>query len=666
MIALRPFLALVLAALTLLAPSALAAKPTDGIDEMVRDARENADRLADSVAGERILSYASDITVARDGTLQVTESIRVRAEGDQIRRGIFRDFPTRYQREGRTVRVGFEVDGVTRNGNPEPYTTERIDNGTRVRIGDADTFLTRGEHLYQIRYRTTRQLGFFDNYDELYWNVTGNAWAFPIDRAEVRIRLPQAVAFGNRAFYTGPQGSQATDAEVVSEQPGEILFRTTEGLGPNEGFTVAVAWPKGVVEAPPPPTASQQWLSENGPMGAAILALAGLGFFFYYAWRRAGRGPIPGTVVPLFAPPKDMSAAAVRYVKRMGFDNRCFAAAIVESGVRGKLKLVETDGGFFSGKKIRIEKTGEPDDMPVAERTMLRSLFGGGTAIEMDKKNHATFRAAQTGLREKFEMDYKGKLFLSNLGWAFAGVMMMFIAITFVGMVVLAVDPYGESGSALTAAFAIGLMVLAVGAAGKSRMVAKDGSWLLAIGAILFGLLGILLMFGTMAFADDADGLSWTLAPLLSLPLVISAFWWMAAPTKEGRKVMDEIAGFERYLSATEESRLEVLHPPEKTPELFERYLPYAIALGVENRWAARFASVLAAAAADPNRRDTQMGWYSGSKNVWQNPGVFATAVGASLVSSTAAASTAPGSSSGSGGGGFSGGGGGGGGGGGW
>ena len=366
MIALRPFLALVLAALTLLAPSALAAKPTDGIDEMVRDARENADRLADSVAGERILSYASDITVARDGTLQVTESIRVRAEGDQIRRGIFRDFPTRYQREGRTVRVGFEVDGVTRNGNPEPYTTERIDNGTRVRIGDADTFLTRGEHLYQIRYRTTRQLGFFDNYDELYWNVIGNAWAFPIDRAEVRIRLPQAVAFGNRAFYTGPQGSQATDAEVVSEQPGEILFRTTEGLGPNEGFTVAVAWPKGVVEAPPPPTASQQWLSENGPMGAAILALAGLGFFFYYAWRRAGRGPIPGTVVPLFAPPKDMSAAAVRYVKRMGFDNRCFAAAIVESGVRGKLKLVETDGGFFSGKKIRIEKTGEPDDMPVA------------------------------------------------------------------------------------------------------------------------------------------------------------------------------------------------------------------------------------------------------------------------------------------------------------
>jgi len=129
--------------------------------------------------------------------------------------------------------------------------------------------------------------------------------------------------------------------------------------------------------------------------------------------------------------------------------------------------------------------------------------------------------------------------------------------------------------------------------------------------------------------------------------------------------VMDRIAGFERYLSVTEEDRLETLHPPEKTPELFERYLPHAIALGVENRWASRFAGVLAAASAAPGDRG-HMGWYSGSQNPWSNPGMFATAVGASLVSSTAAASTAPGSSSGSGGGGSSGGGGGGGGGGGW
>jgi uncharacterized membrane protein len=156
------------------------------------------------------------------------------------------------------------------------------------------------------------------------------------------------------------------------------------------------------------------------------------------------------------------------------------------------------------------------------------------------------------------------------------------------------------------------------------------------------------------------------LSPLLALPLVISAFWWMAAPTREGRTVMDRIAGFRRYLAVTEENRLEVLHPPEKTPALFERFLPYAIALGVENKWAGKFASVLAAAAADQSQQGQYMTWYVGSQTPWTDPGRFASAMGGALASSVASAATAPGSSSGAGGGGFSGGGGGGGGGGGW
>jgi uncharacterized membrane protein len=102
---------------------------------------------------------------------------------------------------------------------------------------------------------------------------------------------------------------------------------------------------------------------------------------------------------------------------------------------------------------------------------------------------------------------------------------------------------------------------------------------------------------------------------------------------------------------------------PKDTPELFERYLPYAIALGIENRWAERFASVLAAAAA---QGQSGLAWYSGPNRPWDNPTGFAESVGSSLSSTISSASTAPGSSSGSGGGGSSGGGGGGGGGGGW
>ena len=231
--------------------------------------------------GERVLSFSSDIVVARDGALTVTETIRVRSEGMDIRHGIYRDFPTRYQRDGRTVRVGFDVEDVQRNGEDENWTLESIDNGKRIRIGSEDVVLPDGEHVYTIRYRTTRQLGFFEDYDELYWNVTGNGWAFPIDQATVQIRLPQPVRIGNRAFYTGPEGSKESNAEVVEEQPGLISIRATSPLAAYQGMTIAIAWPKGVVEEPAPPSPRAEWLEDKAPLIAAGLVIFGLCFFYF-------------------------------------------------------------------------------------------------------------------------------------------------------------------------------------------------------------------------------------------------------------------------------------------------------------------------------------------------------------------------------------------------
>ena len=158
-------------------------------------------------ADERILHYLSDVAVEADGTLDVTETIRVRSEGISDRPRHLPRFPDPLpQPRRREVRVGFEVVGVQRDGADEPWKTERQGNGVRIYAGDADTHVPPGEHVYAIRYRTTRQLGFFDGYDELYWNATGNGWVFPIDVAEARIRLPQPVPFGQRAVYTGPAG----------------------------------------------------------------------------------------------------------------------------------------------------------------------------------------------------------------------------------------------------------------------------------------------------------------------------------------------------------------------------------------------------------------------------------------------------------------------------
>src|ERR1041384_1312972 len=134
-------------------------------------------------ANERIRSFDSTITVAPDGTLEVREVIRVNAEGENIRRGIYRDFPTIYKGQGgRTIVVGFAFVGATRDGNDEPWRIEAHDNGQRVYLGSKSVELSHGEHTYELVYRTDRQMGFFADHDELYWNVTGNGWGFEIER----------------------------------------------------------------------------------------------------------------------------------------------------------------------------------------------------------------------------------------------------------------------------------------------------------------------------------------------------------------------------------------------------------------------------------------------------------------------------------------------------
>ena len=177
---------------------------------------------------ERILAFTSDVTVARNGDYDVTETIRVVSLADRIKHGLERDFPTSYRnRLGQKTRVSFDVVAVSRDGRPEHYELIDLSNGVRVRMGEAETLLPPGEHVYVIRYRTSRQIGYHDGYDEVYWNVTGNGWVFPIDMAEARITLPSPVRFGDRAVYTGPDGSTAHDAAVIEERPGFIHFRTT-------------------------------------------------------------------------------------------------------------------------------------------------------------------------------------------------------------------------------------------------------------------------------------------------------------------------------------------------------------------------------------------------------------------------------------------------------
>ena len=614
-----------------------------------------------AAAEERITRFTSDVDIRADSSLDVTETIDVVAEHDRIKRGIFRDFPTRYKgRNGAQMRVGFDLVSVTRNGSPEPVKVEPISRGVRIRIGDPDRLIEQGEHRYVIRYRTTRQVGRFDGYDELYWNVTGNGWVFPIDNADVTIRLPKAAEFGRYALYTGPEGSTDSFAELVEKKAGEISFRTTRPLGPYEGFTVAVAFPKGLVAEE---NKSGYWFADYGPLAVGGLGLLGACIFYYFAWSRAGRNPRAGTVVPLFSPPDDLSPAAMRYIWKMGVDDRAFAAAVVDAGVKGHVRLSEEDGGFFglAQDKMRLERMAGAQPLADAEQAMLTQIAMTGESIVMEQKNHEKFSAAKKMLDSNFKKLFEDRMFKRNWGWAATGVALCVAILWLTAAAVVAatgtVDPLhiGVALGALATCALLAILLQGLQTVGKCLVVLL--MFICAAAAIA---LGVPILFG----AFETGWIAPLILPLLAIPLMISSFFWIAAPTREGRAVLDRIMGFRHYLSVAEGPRLDrMTGAPAPTVELFEKYLPFAIALGVENKWADRFKAQLAAASVAGQQGFT---WYSGSSSPWSNPGGFASSLGSGLASTLSSASTAPGSSSGSGGGGSSGGGGGGGGGGGW
>ena len=610
-------------------------------------------------AEERITRFISDDDIRPDSSLDVTETIDVIVENNRINHGIFRDFPTRYRgRNGGQVRVGFDLTSVTMDGSPEPASVEPISRGVRVRIGDPDRIVAPAEHRYVIRYRTSRQIGQFADHDELYWNVTGNGWIFPIDKAEAYVRLPGA-AFGDYSLYTGREGSTASNAELVERKPGEISFRTTAPLGPQEGLTIAVAFPKGIVAEPDP---ASYWLTDYGPLIVGGLGLVGICFFYFTAWTKAGRNPRPGTMVPLFAPPDGLSPAAMRYIWKMGVDDRAFAAAVVDAGVKGHVRLSEEDGGFFglAADKMRLERLAGTDPLPDAEQNMLTELAMTGETIVMEQKNHEKFSAAKKMLDNAFKKDFEGRMFRRNYGWAAAGVALTCAAVWLTAAAVAAAT---GTVDLVKIGVALGALLTCVLLAMALHSLSTVGKCLVVV--VMFIAFAAALATGMpILFAAFQSG--WVaplILPLLALPLMISSFFWIAAPTKEGRSVLDRIMGFRHYLSVAEGPRLDrMTGAPAPTVQLFEKYLPFAIALGVENAWADRFKDQLAAAQAAGQQG---FGWYSGHNSPWSNPGGFASSLGSGLASTLSSASTAPGSGSGIGGG-SSGGGGGGGGGGGW
>ncbi|MEX1041094.1 MAG: DUF2207 domain-containing protein [Pirellulaceae bacterium] len=626
---------------------------------------------------ERIHHYHSQIEVLPDASLKVTETIRVTAAGNKIRRGIYRDFPTLYDSKmGIRVEVPFKVVSVQRDGNSEPYHTEPQSNGMRVYVGSKDRTLPHGEYTYKLTYTTDRQLGYFDQHDELYWNVTGNGWEFPIDKVTAEVRLPEGVPLNEVGHegYTGREGSKEKNlTSKVDNQAGTILYETTQPLGSQEGLTIVTTFPKGHVRVPTAAEDRAYYMQANIALMLMACGLLVVGVYYAAAWVMVGMDPPGEPIYPRYEPPMEMTPACTRYLRNMDFDHRCFAAAIISAAVKGHLKIEEDDGGEFT-----LVKTPDEVKQPLArgEQAIVNKLLSG-KSIKLESKNHKTVKKAIDKLSTHLAGEYDGKLFNKNRYWLIPGWLLS--ALSLMGVAVSS----GWADLPLVLFMSFWLSIWSIGCFALGLAVV--GTWYSlfklrqnTVGRVAtFGSALFLTAFSIPFFVAECFAIGvlvhatsiWILPFLLTIIAINVLFWGLIKqPTVEGQRVRDAIEGFRMYLSTAERYMLERLTPREKTPELFEKMLPYAVALDVENEWAEKFSSVLESAAAT-DHGDTagyRPRWYQGNNWNAAMAGAFAGGLSSALGSAVSSSSTAPGRSSGSGGGGSSGGGGGGGGGGGW
>jgi len=619
--------------------------------------------------GERIRSFDSRITVNSDGILSVRETITVTAMGRKIRHGIYRDFPTQYKDAlGNRYELGFSIISLERDGSPEPYHTQPLGNGIRTYFGTTREMLSPGDYTYVFDYSVTRGLGFFSDHDELYWNVTGNGWDFPIDTATASIVLPPNVASAvqQTTEFTGFTGERKQDYAAEKDDFGNPTFRA-DNLGVHQGLTILVTWPKGLVR---PPTREQKlsWFFHDNR--AVLIGLVGVIFvwgYFSLAWLKVGRDPRPGTIMPLYEPPASLSPAAVRYLKHMQFDNKAFAAAILGLAAKGALKIRHDESRQY--ELIKNENAVNGKLLP-EEDLLARELFEDSNHLYLAPESQGIIVRAKKALSLSLRGSMKNIYFVTNSRYMWPGIV---LTIVFVGLLLLTQAALKTIGALFMTFW------LTFWTAGVAALLARVfQAWSTALrnkspltggGAIFLTLFSLPFLagecFGAYALYKFS-GIQTFVPVVVMLGGNLLFHFLLRAPTTAGRQLLDRIDGFKMFLGATEGDRY--FASISKTPELFERFLPYAFALDMDRRWAEQFSQVLGAAVIAGSSPQVSYcpSWYSGSDIGLFSAVSFTQSFSNSFSGAVSASASPPGSSSGSGGGGSSGGGGGGGGGGGW
>jgi uncharacterized membrane protein len=497
----------------------------------------------------RIADFQDTITVDQDGSALVTERISLVFVGEW--HGLHRTIPIEYPGpNGTNYELFLQIRSVTdgQGGNLKyESSTAHGARDLKIYISDAvDTTRT-----VEITYRVRNATRFFKDYDEFYWNVTGNDWPVPIDHAEATVHFPEAAAGSIRAqAFTGVYGSSERNASA-EVNGADAQFATNAALRMRGGMTIDVYIPKDILKEPGALTKFLWFLGGNPVVCLPLVTLAGM----FVLWWHKGRDPDPGmSVAPMYEPPAGISPAEAGTLLDDAIHPRDITSTMVDLAVRGYIKIEETEEKvlLFTHKDYIFHLLKPRDqwgaDLAPHERVMLENVFAGSDDTRLSSLKNRFYTVVPV-IREDIMSALKRK-----------------------GIYLL--DPESANGYSVVGAIAI------------------------------------LIPFAIIQYMGWAN--FFNSVPLLVICFLISAvIWWlfarvMTAKTIKGAKTRIAVLGFQEFMNRVDGERLKLM-----PPTTFEKYLPYAMALGVEHHWAQAFAGIVK----DPPQWYVGPGGYVGGFN---------------------------------------------------
>lgn len=541
---------------------------------------------------EKIYLFDVKVAVQQNGEIQVTENITLNVKHQKIRRGIYRDLPDSIHESAKPV-------SLTMDGETHPFFTEKRGNFLRVNFGNND-YISQGKHTYSFTYNYTGAINFLKDYDELYWNVTGNDWDFTIDKAQIEITFPEntKVLEEGISLYTGRYGQKGKDAKQTSN----FVFETTKPLLPKEGFTVTIPFEKGAVQQPVTQTTavrnnvnnnlnnkanniskpvqvaahahdnifSKLWFGIGGifskPSLSFIILLIILIIYCFVTWFMVGHDPFY-PAVPQYKPPKDISPAFLSYLKKGSIPD-ILTCIILNLAMKGNIKIEEQEKSFLflkSKKTVLFLQNKDMSTLSKDEEILVLNLFPSFARdffVLNDWNSGDILERTGKKIKKLFD-DKKENYIVSN--WQYSAVAILLL-------LALGIIPnyQGEEYWIMNVIFIVFIFfTFLMSTANK--------------------LVALVLAFFILPFLGK-DG-------LLIVGIITTLIYIKLIPnvTSLGQEVFEYVKGFEKYIKTAEAHRFELSDPidPQK---VFCDYLAYAYAIGLDNKWVKKFSNILSQA----------------------------------------------------------------------